>query len=566
MERVDVVDLMDKAKVHLVHQVHPVYKTYTMLPLNLGEKPLKLPALFTALAFTLLATALAFTLLATAHAAPRPNIVLIMADDMGYSDIGCYGGEINTPNLDKMAAEGLRFTQFYNAGRCCPTRASLLTGLYPHQAGMGGMVNGGGDTRPEGPYQGYLNDRCVTIAEVLKTAGYNTYMAGKWHVGEERPHWPVDRGFDRHYGLISGGMNYFDIDKGKAEGVNRRFAKDGEAIRPPNKDWYLTDAISDYAVQYLDEAKEKADPFFLYVAYTAPHWPLHAPEADIQRYLGKYAAGWKPTRQGRYSRMREMGILGSDWPLSPPDEGIADWDNLENQAEMDRRMATYAAQVDVMDRGIGDILAKLDAMGVADDTLVLFLSDNGGCHEGGPVGFDRRNNGVPVGGVDSYMSYGQSWANVSNTPFRMYKHWVHEGGIATPLVVRWPAGLKAERGSLTHTPGHIVDIMATVVELAGADYPGGAIQPMEGRSLTPVFGDQGRTDDEPLFWEHMGNRAIREGEWKLVAKKGTPWELYNLQEDRTELQNRAAEFPDRVGEMTALYSEWAHRVGVEVKR
>jgi arylsulfatase A-like enzyme len=506
------------------------------------------------------------TLIGVAHAAERPNIVLIMADDMGYSDIGCYGGEINTPNLDKMASEGLRFTQFYNAGRCCPTRASLLTGLYPHQAGMGGMVNGKGDTKPAGPYQGYLNEQCVTIAEVLKTAGYGTYMSGKWHVGEERPHWPTDRGFDRYYGLISGGMNYFDISKGKAEGVTRRFAIDGEHHRPPNKDWYLTDAISDYAVQYLDEASANTEPFFLYVAYTAPHWPLHAPEEDIQRYLGKYKGGWKSIRAARHQRMIDMGLIDEAWGLSAPDEETADWNGVEDQASLDRQMAVYAAQVDVMDRGIGEILSKLDSMGATEDTLVLFLSDNGGCHEGGPLGFDRRNNEAPVGGVDSYMSYGRSWANMSNTPFRMYKHWVHEGGIATPLVARWPKGISA-RGGLTREPGHIVDIMATCVALSGADYPGSAAEsvvlPLEGNSLVPVFTGKGRPAQEPIFWEHKGNRAIRRGDWKLVAKKGGRWELYNISADRTEMKNLSEKFPARVTALKATYAAWARRVGVD---
>lgn len=503
------------------------------------------------------------SLSATATAAPRPNIILIMADDMGYSDIGCYGGEVRTPNLDKLASEGLRFTQFYNAARCCPTRASLLTGLYPHQAGMGGMVNS--KTGP-GPYQGYLNDRCVTMAEVLKDAGYTTLMSGKWHVGEDRPHWPVDRGFDRYFGLIGGAMNYFDIEQVKNPGEVRKFAIDGEAYDPPNKDWYLSDAITDNAVSYLREYGGKENPFFLYVAYTAPHWPLNALEEDIQRYLGKYSEGWDALRKARYQRMIEMGIIDPEWPLPPRDGETIDWESVENKADMDRRMAVYAAQIDRMDQGIGRVLAALDETGKGDNTLVLFLSDNGGCHEGGALGFDNRKNGQPAGGVDSYMSYGRSWASASNTPFRMYKHWVHEGGISTPLIARWPSGIPS-RGGFTQQPGHLVDIMATVVELAGATYPqaskGQAILPMEGRSLVPAFRGEVAEGQRTLYWEHMGNRAVRQGDWKLVAAKGEPWELYNLVEDRSEMKNRIADLPEKAAELQALYDTWAAKVGVK---
>lgn len=521
-----------------------------------GENPVKLPAFLTAIAL--------FCLSAAAEA-PRPNIVLIMADDMGYSDIGCYGAEINTPNLDRMAGEGLRFTQFYNAARCCPTRASLLTGLYPHQAGMGSMITRDIENAEPGPYQGFLNDQSVTIAEVLKEAGYTTLMSGKWHVGEERPHWPTDRGFDKYYGLISGGMNYFDIEKGKAEGIERGFAIDGEPHDPPNKNWYLTDAISDHAVKYVQDYGEDGDPFFLYVSYTAPHWPLHAPEEDIQRYLGKYMDGWDAVREARYKRMIEMGLIDESWPLSPSDGGVADWEAIEDKAAMDRKMAVYAAQIEVMDRGIGRILDALDATGSAENTLVLFLSDNGGCHEGGALGFDRRENGIPPGGVDSYMSYGRSWANASNTPFRMYKHWVHEGGSATPLVARWPAGIEA-RGAITHETGHVIDFMATFAELAGAEYPehynGKPITPLEGRSLLPILQGGARPCHKALYWEHNRNRAIRQGPWKLVAPKDGDWALYNLEADRTELTDLREERPEIAVNLQSRYEAWAERVGV----
>ncbi|MFC1543383.1 arylsulfatase [Candidatus Neomarinimicrobiota bacterium] len=495
----------------------------------------------------------------------RPNIILIMADDMGFSDLGCYGGEIHTPNIDRLAAEGIRFTQFYNAARCCPTRASLLTGLYPHQAGIGGMVSSPNSSGPPGPYQGYLNDRCVTIAEVLKEAGYSTLMSGKWHVGEGRPHWPTDRGFERYYGLISGAANYFDITKGKQKGIKRGFAIDDQPYMPPKEDFYMTDAFTDNAVNFLNQYGNQDNPFFLYVAYTAPHWPLHALPDDIAKYRGEFMSGWDHMRQARFARLQEMGIIGKNWSISPRNDHVTPWDEVENKVEMDLKMAIYAAQVDRMDQGIGKILDALKATGKEEDTLVLFLSDNGGCHEGGPWGLDYRGNGLPPGGVDSYMSYGSSWANASNTPFRLYKHWVHEGGIATPLIAYWPKGM-GRQGHVTHQVGHIVDIMATCCELADARYPEtyGAqeITPLEGRSLLPVLKGEERQGHGVLYWEHMGNRAIRRGKWKLVAIRDGNWELYDLENDRTELRDLSGQHPELTGELAGLYEAWAKQCGV----
>ena len=498
--------------------------------------------------------------------AKKPNVVLIMADDMGFSDLGCYGSEIHTPNLDRLAAGGLRFTQFYNTARCCPTRACLLTGLYPHQAGIGGMTDGKrGDVNPPGPYQGYLNDKCVTIAEVLKPAGYTTLMAGKWHVGETRPHWPVDRGFDHYYGLISGAANYFDITKGKSQCTLRRFAIDGKPHVPPKQNFYITDAFTDNAVKFLDRYATADKPFFLYVAYTAPHWPLHAPPEDIAKYKGKYLEGWDHLRKQRYERMIKMGIIEPDWPLSPRDEGAADWDSVQDKQLMDLKMAVYAAQIDRMDQNIGKILAKLKDIGAEENTLVMFLSDNGACHETGPLGFDSRKNGLPPGGVDSYMSYGQSWANAGNTPFRLFKKYTHEGGIATPLIVRWPAVIK-NKGALTNQPGHIIDIMATCIDVADAKYPekfrAGQITPFEGKSLLPVFRGKQRSPHEYLFWEHMKHEAVRHGKWKLVASRRGNWELYDMENDRTELNNLADKYPEIVRRLKAKYEQWAQRVGV----
>jgi len=500
----------------------------------------------------------------------RPNIVLIMADDMGYSDLGCYGSEIDTPNIDSIASEGIRFTQFYNAARCCPTRASLLTGLYPHQAGMGKMVTKTKPAQPgDSPYQGYLNNKCVTIAEVLGAAGFNTYMSGKWHVGEFRPVWPRDRGFDRYFGLISGGANYFDITKGKKENVKRQMAIDDKPWNPPKEGFYMTDAISDNAVKMLGEQDGKDDPFFMYVAYTAPHWPLHAQPADIAKYKGKYMGGWDKLRKERYKRMIKMGLIESKWKLSEPDKEVADWDSLEDKEAMDLKMAVYAAQIDRMDQGVGKIMDKLRAIGAEDNTLVLFLADNGACHEGGSLGFDRRNNGVPCGGVDSYMSYGRSWANVGNTPFRMYKHWVHEGGAATPLIARWPNVIK-KTGGFTRQPGHIIDIMATCCDVAGVAYPeeykGTQITPMEGISLVPILKNGKRKGHETICWEHYGNKAIRAGKWKLVFEGKNKWGLYDLESDRTETNDLSGKHPDIAKDLKQKYDAWAKRCGVNERK
>lgn len=501
---------------------------------------------------------------AVSGGADRPNIVLILADDMGYSDLGCYGSEISTPNLDRLAAEGVRFRSFYNAGRCCPTRAALLTGLYPHQAGMGGMVGGPRET-PD-PYQGYLNNQCVTIAEVLRSAGYSTFMAGKWHVGEFRPVWPVDRGFDHYYGLISGAMNYFNMRLGKRKGIVRRFAIDDRPFVPPANGFYATDAFTTEAIEML-RRRDRKKPFFLYLAYNAPHWPLHAYEEDIQRYQGKYLDGWSALRRSRYRRMLELGVLDERYRLVPDDPVVPNWESLDEakRRELDRKMAVYAAQIDRMDRNIGRLLSFLKQDGVADETIVFFLSDNGGCHEGGPFGQNFRPDLTgPIGSEYSYHSYGRGWAHASNTPFRKYKHWVHEGGIATPLIVFWPGRIR-DPGAISTQVGHVIDIMPTMIELAGATYPaefgGHRILPMEGQSLLPgILGAP--TVERELYWEHMQNRAVRMGRWKLVAERGQPWELFDLEADPTELNNLVSSERNKAEELLAAWLAWARRVGV----
>jgi arylsulfatase len=462
---------------------------------------------------------------------------------MGWSDIGPYGGEIATPNLDRLAAGGLRFTQFYNTARCCPTRASLLTGLYPHQAGIGHMVEDHGFPA----YRGFLNDRCVTIAEALKPAGYRPMMVGKWHVGEAKGRWPCDRGFERYFGLISGASNYFFLEKG------RKMALDHEPFTPEG-DFYMTDAFVDHAVKFIDEAAKKGGPWFLYNAFTSPHWPLHARPEDIAKYHGKYMDGWDKLRERRHKRQVEMGLVDPKWPVTPRDDKAPAWDDVKDKEDKDLRMAVYAAQIDRMDQNIGRLLAKIKEVGAEENTLVLFLADNGGCAEE----VHRGDKGAAIGTKESFESYGLPWANASNTPFRLYKHWVHEGGISTPLIAYWPAVIK--KAGTTSQPGHLIDLMATCLDVAGAEYPKDKT-PAEGKSLLPIF--QGKAlAERPIFWEHEGNRAVRLGKWKLVARHKQEWELFDLEADRTEMHDLASQHPDRVKELAATWDAWAKRAGV----
>ena len=512
----------------------------------------------------------------------RPNILLILNDDMGFSDLGCYGGELETPNLDRLAQRGVRFSQFYNTARCSPSRASLLTGLHPHQTGIGVLTD---DDSPDG-YPGNLNDRCVTIAEVLKESGYRTYMSGKWHVAHDfhrpTPSWPRQRGFDRFFGTIAGAGSYYDPNTLTRDNDN----VDEEARRNP--DFYYTDAISDHAVGFLRDhfAECPDDPFFAYVAYTAPHWPLHARDEDVAKYEGRFDAGWDRLRRERLDRMVDAGLIDPAWKLSPRDPSQPEWEAADDKAWRTRCMEVYAAQVDVMDQGIGRILTALSESGQMDNTVIFFLADNGGCAEvvgpgwasdlvdrltiarshtrtGQPVRFGRQP-GVMPGGEDTYQSYGVAWANLSNTPFRLYKHWAHEGGISTPLIVHWPNGIDAS-GGIRHSPGQLPDIMATVLEITGAQYPeryqGRDILPLEGTSLVPLFTRDDR-ERGPLFWEHEGNAAVRMGRWKLVREYPGPWELYDMEADRTELHNLANREPDRVRAMAEAYEAWAVRCGV----
>ncbi|MEN8785759.1 MAG: arylsulfatase [Akkermansiaceae bacterium] len=541
------------------------------------------------------------------QAGQRPNIIIIMADDMGYSDIGCYGGEIKTPNLDRLASNGMRFTQFYNTARCCPTRASLLTGLYAHQAGIGHMTGDYGIPQ----YQGYLNKECVTIAEALKPAGYRTYMAGKWHVTPKINHdspkdnWPRQRGFDKFFGTIHGAGSLFDPNSLTRN--NTQITPENDPEYKPDGTWYYTDAISDNTVNYIDaHFKEHADkPFFHYVAYTSAHWPMHALPEDIAKYDGKYDGGYTPAYEARLRKMKKLGLIDPKWEIPGP---VGDWSKIELKEWESACMEVYAAMVDNMDQGIGRIIQCLKDNKQLDNTLIFYLQDNGGCAEGfgrgklvgplerpakptlKPMGKDelqtnmvppqsrdgyplRRGRGVMPGPPETEIGYGQNWANVSNTPFREYKHWVHEGGISSPLIAHWPKGITAPSVISTSPtvtlysrnsaePTHLIDLMATCLDLAKATYPKEKI-PVEGTSLVPILKGKTLERDKPIFFEHEGNRAVRDGDWKLVAKsvKGK-WELYNIPADRTEMNNLAEKHPDIVKKMTAQYDQWAKKRGV----
>ncbi len=536
--------------------------------------------------------------------AAKPNIILIMSDDMGWSDLGCYGSEISTPNIDRLAKSGVRFTQFYNTARCCPTRATLLTGLYAHQAGIGHMMEDLGSDA----YRGDLNRRCVTIAEVLKTAGYRTYMTGKWHVTKkvnpkndaERGNWPLQRGFDRFYGTIHGAGSFFDPNS---------LARDNSLISPfadpeyKSEEFYYTDAITDQATRFIgDHVRDHSDkPFFMYMAYTAPHWPMHAKAADIAKYKGKYDAGYDAIRTARYERLKSLGLIDAKSEMAPQRGGA--WQDVADREYELRCMEVFAAMIDTLDQGVGRLVTELEKTKQFENTLILFFQDNGGCAEGmgrgaGSNGSRQRSvvpslpklaaeylqpdmipkqtrDGFPVrqgmgilpGGADTYHGYGEAWANVSNTPHREYKHWVHEGGISTPLIAHWPAGIPATRhNALESQPAHLIDLMATCVNLAQAnylkEYQSESIQPMEGVSLVPAFSGKPLNRSQPIFWEHEGNRAIREGDWKLVKKHPGKWELYNISVDRVERHDLALQHADRVATMSKQWQTWAERVGV----
>ena len=479
--------------------------------------------------------------------AERPNILLIMADDLGFSDLGCYGSEIQTPQLDQLAKQGLRFTQFYNTAKCHSSRVSLLTGLYCDQAGSESLSRG------------------ATLAEVLSSAGYFTAMSGKWHLKKQ----PTDFGFDRYWGHLSGAVNFF---KGDAS-----FRYNGQPWQVPKtlngKPFYTTHAMTDFAIQFMDEAKATDQPFFLYVAYNAPHYPLHAPEEDVRKYDGQYDEGWDRLRRKRHQRQLGTGLLPHSWHLSPRPDHVPAWNRLdrsEQSWEADR-MEVFAAMVDVLDQSIGRLVQRLKDHDVYENTLILFCSDNGACP------FERtKGRYLKPWDPESYWTYDASWAHVGNTPFRLYKQNQHEGGISSPMIVHWPRGLKLDQGegfrklndgsAVTDQPGHLIDVMATLLEVGGGQYPSRVgnriIDPLMGRSLVPIMNGRLR-EPHPILYFHFGtDRALRQGDWKLVSAKRGRWELYNLKSDRTECQDLSEIHPDRVEKMA---SEW-FRIARDVDR
>jgi arylsulfatase len=474
--------------------------------------------------------------------ASKPNIILILADDMGYSDIGCYGGEIATPNIDRLAAEGMRFRHFYNNSKCTTSRASLMTGRYPNR-GKGGLVPGDN----------------LTLAEAMKLAGYRTILSGKWHLGHGKGTLPMDRGFDESYGLFDGCSSFFyPTDPDKPNFGKRFFGHNDKRIAEFPDDFYTTDAFTDHALSEISKSIAAKQPYFLHLAYTAPHYPLHAPAEDIAKYKGRYAGGWEAMRVDRYTRMVELGVIDSSVKLAPLDPDTKSWDG---DSHMQRLMEIHAAMVDRMDQQIGRVLKLLDETGTAENTLIFFLSDNGASREW--HNYDCVENAV-VGARGSYRSIGLSWANACNTPFRKFKQFGHEGGICTPCVVRWPAQIKANSWNDSKT--HLIDFQPTFMEVAGldpvADIPEGK-KPLDGENILSVLQGAERERDKPIFMEWKGNRAMIEGGWKIAyANTLNRWELFNLREDRTELNDLSAKNPERLQRMTKEWDAWQLETGV----
>lgn len=491
--------------------------------------------------------------------ADRPNIVVIMVDDMGFSDIGPYGSEIPTPNLDALAKNGTKFSQFYNTGRCCPTRATLLTGLYSHQAGVGWMTSDQGQPG----YQGRLNDQCVTIAEVLSRAGYFTAMTGKWHVGFSFGVTPWQRGFDRSLNLPAGGLHFSNQtgSKGKSKLYlnGQEVAKDDPQFNPP---WYGSDLWTEQGLKFVDEAIADDKPFFWYLAHVAPHFPCMAPETTIAKYRGKFMKGWDELREERYARQLKSGLIDPSWKLEPRPDDIPAWDSLSptRKQRYDDMMAIYAAMIEEVDKNIGKLVDGLRARKQLDNTLILFLTDNGGNAEAGVAG---KYEGDDPGDPHSNVFVGKCWAHLNNTPFRKYKHYNHEGGTASPLIAHWPAKIQPQAADdWVTTPTHLIDLMATFVDLGEASYPaefnGKPIVKMQGQSLRPLLTSEGNFAERPLFWEHEGNAAIRVGDRKLVrAGLDGKWELFDLKVDRTEQNDLASENPSEVAKLRTQWKTWA---------
>jgi arylsulfatase A-like enzyme len=501
----------------------------------------------------------------------KPNIILIMVDDMGYSDLGSYGSEISTPNLDRLAKEGLRLREFYNNSICAPTRASLLTGQYQHKAGVGYFdINLGLPA-----YQGFLNKESLTLGEVFRNGGYSTLMSGKWHVGSEDPsQWPCQRGFDKFYGILKGAANYFDVKPlpfGKTP-YPTTLLKNNVKQYPADNSYYFTDEIGNNAVEFLEEQNKEKKPFFLYLAFTAPHWPLQAKPEDIAKYRGKFDKGWDVLRENRIQKLKENGILLPNQTISKRDSEVPEWDKLtyDEKQFWKAKMEVYAAMIDNMDQNVGKVLDKLKELKKDQNTLIVFISDNGA--QGGFYTYNPLHRGLvknegPVGTSGSFDYQEQNWASLSNTPLLQYKNNFHEGGFSTPFIAWYPSKIKG--GRIDKGTGHIIDLAPTFYDLAQIQYPkqymGLKTNPLAGKSLLPVLlgGDSEVARGEPIFWERAGNRAVRDGKWKIVSTyPATQWELYDLETDRGETINVASSHPEIVSRLSNLYAEWAAKTGV----
>ncbi|MCH1408531.1 MAG: arylsulfatase [Verrucomicrobiales bacterium] len=504
------------------------------------------------------------------EAAEKPNILCIIVDDLGFSDLGCFGGEIETPNLDALAAGGVRLTQFYNTGRCCPSRAAILTGQYPHRVGLGHMTTN--DLGLLG-FRGVVSDEAQTIAQALAPAGYRSFMSGKWHLGTPDP---TQNGFEEFYGTLVSAKRFFDPDH------LIRFPEGRKAREYQKGEFYATDAVTDHAIDFLNLARETPDkPWFLYLAYHAPHFPLHAPKEEIAKYADRYHMGWDQLRRDRLNRMKQQGIVPESTLLSPRSTWRnygetkvgtnPAWSSLSEERRLDlaRRMAIYAAMIDRLDQQVGRVFKDLKKAEEWENTLIVFTSDNGACFEWDPFGFDIKSSNQNIlhkgeeiekmGSRGTFHSVGSGWANAGNTPWRMYKHFNHEGGIASPGIIHWPSGLKSEPGSINHEPSHIIDLMPTAVAVADTNYEGELSLP--GRNLIQQI-NEGTAKERTLYFEHQGNRAVRQGNWKLVALDDEPWELYDFTTDRSEMTDLSAQFPERVSEMDKLWNEWAEKNNV----
>lgn len=547
------------------------------------------PSNLVALAICVFSSLAASSVAVGASDSVRPNIVLILVDDLGYSDLGCYGGEIETPNIDRLAQNGVRMTQLYNSARCCPTRASLMTGLYPHQTGVGFMTADNG--KPG--YRGFLNDRCVTTASLLQTAGYKTYLAGKWHLrgAGDLECTPTNRGFDEFYGPFRDYASFYRED------LYFRLPEGREPIEQSSDSFYATNAITDYALHFLDDARKNAKPYYLYLAYNAPHFPLQAPVELIDKYAEEYEKGWDHIREERFAKMMASGLIPKNFDLSErglvPEvpnrnkdskyfgQQIPAWDSLDHDRQKDlaRRMATFAAMIEIVDRNVGRVVEDLKANGELENTCIFFLSDNGACAEWDPYGFDddpypqnklyKGDELKEIGQKGTFHSYGTAWANASNAPFSSYKHYTYEGGISSPAIVHFPSSVKAS-GSINRETQHVMDVAATILDLANVRYPekwkGETLYPIEGQSLLPLI--EGRaTSSRPLYFEHEGNRGVRDGKWKLVwTNYEKQWELYDIQKDRTETRNIARSHPNKVANLSKQWHAWAERCLVEKEK